>query len=57
MPARWRSDVTLAAFTRNEALTSWFQDLLHGAVVSNGDYFDRLRERVESSAPVGQPCG
>jgi hypothetical protein len=49
--------VTLAAFTRNEALTSWFQDLLHGPVVSNGDYFDRLRERVESSAPVGHPCG
>jgi hypothetical protein len=38
------------------ALSRWFTDLLSGPIASNGDYFDRLRDSVESSAPVSRTC-
>ena len=42
--------------TEPNALTAWFQELLHGPQQSAGDYFDRLRINVESSAPVCTAC-
>ena len=34
------------------AIALWFRELLRGPVIPSGDYFDRLREMTESSAPV-----
>jgi hypothetical protein len=42
--------------TQPAAFTVWFRDLMRGPVAPYGDYFDRLRESVESSAPVYHPC-
>jgi hypothetical protein len=40
---------------QDTALLAWFRDLMKGPLASNGDYFDRLRASVESSAPTPRP--
>jgi hypothetical protein len=42
--------------SQDTALVAWFRDLMKGPLASNGDYFDRLRASVESSAPTSQPA-
>ena len=42
--------------TAPSALSAWFQELLHGPEQSAGDYFERLRINIESSAPVCTAC-
>jgi hypothetical protein len=41
--------------SQDTALVAWFRDLMKGPLASNGDYFDRLRASVESSAPTYRP--
>jgi hypothetical protein len=38
------------------ALVDWFQELLRGPVSPTGDYFLRLQNSVEASAPECSPC-
>ena len=38
------------------ALKAWVEELFHGPQQSAGDYFERLRINIESSAPVCTSC-
>jgi hypothetical protein len=38
------------------ALMGWFQELLRGPVSPTGDYFLRLQDSVEASAPECAHC-
>jgi hypothetical protein len=44
------------ARTGQNALQAWLKELLHGPEQSAGDYFERLRLNIESSAPVRGNC-
>ncbi|MBD5654032.1 MAG: hypothetical protein IAI50_02485 [Candidatus Eremiobacteraeota bacterium] len=43
-------------FETPATLATWFKDLLRGPVRPFGDYYELLAGRVESSAPVREPC-
>ena len=41
---------------RNTPIAAWLHELLHAPVQPYGDYFDRLRDSIASSAPVAGEC-
>jgi hypothetical protein len=42
---------------RDSAVASWLRELTKSPLMRDGDYFERLRGSVESSAPVCTQCG
>jgi hypothetical protein len=54
---RWEADVQHIDANRRPALFLWFHELMRGPVTAYGDYFDRLRGSIESSAPIADPRG
>ena len=42
--------------TTRPAFVVWLRDLMRGPLATDGDYFDRLRGSIASSAPVRYPC-
>jgi hypothetical protein len=41
---------------RESAIASWLRELTRAPLARNGEYFERLRSSIESSAPVCIQC-